>query len=54
MTILLSVFALVGLIIFIVGAVLHLFNKPYDVILMVIGGLIYAIIQVVVLFDALF
>lgn len=54
MTILLSVFALVGLVIFIVGAILHLLNKPYDTILMVIGALIYAVVQVIILFDALF
>jgi hypothetical protein len=54
MTVLLSVFALIGLVIFIVGAVLHLLNKPNSVVVMLIGALIYAVIQVIVLFDVLF
>ena len=53
MTIFLAVLAIIGLIIFIVGGILHLLNKPYDVILMVVGGLIYAVAQVIMLFDVL-
>jgi hypothetical protein len=53
-TVLLSVFALIGLVILIVGGVLHLLNKPNSAVIMVIGALIYAVIQVIILFDVLF
>jgi len=51
MTIFLAVVAIIGLLLFIVGGILHLINKPYDVILMVVGGLLYAVAQVIMLFD---
>ena len=51
MTIFLAVLAIVGLLIFIAGAILHLFAQPHNVILMVAGGLIYAVAQVILLFD---
>lgn len=52
-----TVIALIGLIIFAVGAVLYLIirpTNPVNVLLMVVGGLMYAIAQVVLLLDALF
>jgi hypothetical protein len=52
MTLFLAIVAIIGLLIFIVGAVLHLFTKPPAVTLMVVGGLIYAVAQVIMLFDA--
>lgn len=54
MTIFLIVVAIIGLIIFLVGGVLHLISKPYDAMLMVIGGMLFAVAQVIMLFDVLF
>jgi len=53
MTIFLAVLAIIGLIIFIVGGILHLLAKPHNVVLMVVGGLIYAVAQTIMLFDIL-
>jgi hypothetical protein len=52
MILFLSILAIIGLLIFIVGAVLHLFTRPYSVIIMVIGGLVFAVAEVILLFDA--
>lgn len=49
--------ALLGLILFAVGAILWLFakpNRPTTTILMVIGGLLYAVGEGVLLLDLLF
>jgi hypothetical protein len=57
MVLVMSVFALVGLVIFVVGAILYLVNRPVNPgtpLIMVIGGLIYAVAQIVLLFDAIF
>jgi len=53
MILFLTILAIIGLLIFIVGAVLHLFTRPYSAIIMVIGGLVYAVAQVILLFDVL-
>ena len=57
MTLAFTIIALVGLIIFVVGAALFLFTKPAHpthTLLMVIGALIYAIAQAVLLIDVVF
>ena len=54
MTPFLVVVALLGLLIFVVGGILFLLNKAPGTTLMVVGGIIYAIAQVIVLFDSLF
>jgi len=57
MTLVFTVIALVGLIIFAVGAILYLFMKPTQplhTLLIVVGGLIFAIAEAVLLLDVLF
>jgi hypothetical protein len=57
MTLVFTVIALVGLIIFAVGAILYLFMKPTQplhTLLMVVGGLVFAIAEAVLLLDVLF
>lgn len=52
MTLFLSIVAIIGLLILIVGGILHLFTRPYAATLMVIGALVYAVAEVILLFDA--
>lgn len=57
MTLVFSIIALIGLIIFAVGAALHLFAKPANpsyATIMIIGGLVFAIGEIVLLFDVVF
>jgi hypothetical protein len=55
MTLVLSIAALIGLIIFAVGAILHLFTnppQPRNTLLMVVGGLVFAVAQIILLLIA--
>jgi len=57
MGVVLSVVALIGLIIFIVGALMWLIVKPSQpnsVILMVVGGVVFAVAHAIILLIALF
>jgi uncharacterized membrane protein YhfC len=57
MTLVFTIIALIGLIIFAIGAVLWLLIKPtnpVNVMMMVIGGLVFAVAEIVLLFDAVF
>jgi hypothetical protein len=57
MALVMSVIALLGLILFAVGAILWLVVKPANPVhtmLMVIGGLIFAVAQIILLFDVIF
>lgn len=53
MTLVFSIIAIIGLLIFIVGAALHLFTRPNAAIIMVIGGLVFAVAEVILLFDVI-
>jgi len=50
----LLVLALIGILIFIVGAVLYLFKQAPAALVMVIGALIWAISTAITLIDAVF
>lgn len=57
MTLVFTIVALIGLVIFAVGAVLWLIIKPVNpvnIIMMVVGGLVFAIAEIVLLFDVIF
>lgn len=57
MALVMSVLALIGLVLFAVGAILWLVVRPANPIhtmLMVIGGLIYAVAQIVLLLTTIF
>ena len=53
MTLVFTIAAIIGLLIFIVGAVLHLFTRPYSAMIMVIGALVFAVAEVILLFDVI-
>lgn len=53
MGVIVSLLALLGLLIFIVGAVIWFVGRPRSATLMVVGGMVYAVAQVIVLVDAL-
>lgn len=50
----LTVIALLGLLVFVVGGILFLLSKAPGVTLMVVGGLVFSVAQIVMLFDAVF
>jgi uncharacterized membrane protein YhfC len=57
MTVFWAIVALLGLLIFVVGAAIFLFRRPTEpssTFLMVIGALVFAVSQVVILFDSIF
>lgn len=49
----LAIVALIGLLIFVVGAVIWFVGRPRTATVMVIGGLVYVVAQVFLLVDAL-
>jgi hypothetical protein len=51
------ILALIGLVILVVGGVLYFIQRPphpNSIVLMVVGAVVYAIAQIVLVFDALF
>lgn len=50
----LAVVALIGLIVFLVGVVLHFMAKPPAATVMIIGAAVWAVATVITLFDAVF
>lgn len=54
MALVLAVIALIGLIVFLVGVVLHFMAKPPATTVMIIGAAVWAVASVISLFDTVF
>jgi hypothetical protein len=54
MGVVLAVVALIGLIVFLVGIVLHFMAKPPATTVMIIGAAVWAVASVITLFDTVF
>lgn len=54
MSLVLAVIALIGLLVFLVGVVLHFLAKPPAVTVMIIGAAVWAVASVISLIDTIF